>query len=141
MGKSGEAVTGIEAIQGGSRGQVVAVEPQAAGDGRIQKATRRVHVQKAARSEHAQKDTSKGQNSAGREPRALTPAGHEALRGWYEAKGLQLIIQRDGENGKMMAVLVNPATGKVVRQVPLEDLLGLEQSIEQYQGVLVDRTQ
>lgn len=141
MSKGEEALKAIEPVSGGSRGTVAGIEPHTTGDAGTKKAVQPAHTRKTAHPAQARTDAKKAATAANSKPKSLTPAGHEALRRWYEAKGLQLTIQREGENGKMVAVLINPATGKIVRQVPLEDLLRLAQSIEQYQGVLVDRTQ
>ena len=51
----------------------------------------------------------------------------------------KLYFERHEVTGKMVARLKDPETGKVIRQIPPEELIRLAEAIDKYLGLLVDR--
>ncbi len=66
-----------------------------------------------------------------------TPMG-EGLRLQLQAQDAHITFQRDEDSGKLV-VQLKDSSGKVLRQIPADEMLRLARAIDQYLGLLVDR--
>jgi flagellar protein FlaG len=63
----------------------------------------------------------------------------ETLNRQLEASAQNLRFSLDESTGKMIVRVVDTATGDVIRQVPSEELLAINRSLDRLQGLLFDQ--
>jgi flagellar protein FlaG len=63
----------------------------------------------------------------------------ETLNRQLEASAQNLRFSLDESTGKLIVRVVDTATGDVIRQVPSEELLAINRSLDRLQGLLLDQ--
>lgn len=86
-------------------------------------------------------------DAEGKPPVAGNPEGRQAgyaggvggdFRAQLQAQDARLTFETDRESGKLV-VRLKDSSGKVIRQIPPDEMLRLARAIDQYLGLLVDR--
>jgi flagellar protein FlaG len=72
------------------------------------------------------------------DPERLRQAA-ETLNRQLEASAQNLRFSLDESTGKLIVRVVDTATGDVIRQVPSEELLAINRSLDRLQGLLLDQ--
>ncbi|MHB1162586.1 MAG: flagellar protein FlaG [Chloroflexota bacterium] len=92
-------------------------------------------------------DTGRLPDAEGRLPVAGKPEGRQAgyagsvageLRAQLQAQDARLTFETDRDSGKLV-VRLKDSSGRVIRQIPPDEMLRLARSIDRYLGLLVDR--
>ncbi len=65
-------------------------------------------------------------------------AGGEGLKLQLQAQDARLTFETDRDSGKLV-VRLKDSSGRVIRQIPPDEMLRLARAIDQYLGLLVDR--
>lgn len=69
---------------------------------------------------------------------AQTLEAGENFKAQLQAQDARLSFEKDEASGKMVVRLKDSKTGKVIRQIPPEEMLRVARAIDQYLGLLID---
>ena len=72
------------------------------------------------------------------EPDEAAPPRDELQQAQPPAASMNLKFSTDEETGKTVVALIDPASGKVLRQVPSDEALKVAEQIGRFQGMFVD---
>ncbi len=88
--------------------------------------------------EGARQDDAESRPAVGSAGALQTPEIGERLEARFGAQDTRLTFEKDEPSGKLV-VRLKDRTGRVIRQIPPDEILRLARAINQYLGLLIDR--